>query len=93
MSDNLEYIRKEIDFLHRNANKWDHETQTKKAVVCYDLGEFARFYAHGRDFCKAQGAKDALQAIFSPQDSKAIPDLKKEAISAYQKILMDSYGR
>lgn len=63
----------------------------RKAVICYDLGEFARFYQNGRDFLDLHNAKAALTNIMA---SKAVtPELKKEAITAYQKVLMKNWGQ
>jgi hypothetical protein len=63
----------------------------RKAVICYDLGEFARFYALGRDFLTSKGAKTCLSYIMA---NKAVTaELKKEAITAYQKVLMKSWGQ
>lgn len=53
----------------------------KKAVVCFDLGEFARFFPQGRGFLEMNKAKDRLSALMT--DPTSSPELKKEAITAY----------
>lgn len=90
VSENLELIKKEITFLQENNKHNAADICTKRAVICFDLGEFARFFPHGRGYLEMSGAKEALQGIMG--DSQVTPELKKEAITAYQKILMKSWG-
>lgn len=63
----------------------------QQAVACYDLGEFARFFPLGQAYLEQKGAKMALASIMQSKHSS--PELKKEAITAYQKLLMNSYGQ
>lgn len=75
-----------------NSDNNSYEMQTKKAVICFDLGEFARCYVKGRDYLLGgSGGKEAIQAIMG--NKQVTPELKKEAITAYQKILMKGYGQ
>lgn len=62
----------------------------RKAVACFDLGEFARFFPSGKDFLEQRNTKTYLAELMSNQGSSA--ELKKEAITAYQKMLMHSWG-
>lgn len=64
---------------------------TMKAVACYDLGEFARFFPLGQAYLEQKGAKIHIAAIM--QNPNSSPELKKEAITAYQKLLMNSWGQ
>ena len=64
---------------------------TMKAIACYDLGEFARFYPRGKQILDAKDAKTYLAALMQAQNSSA--ELKKEAITAYQKLLMNAWGQ
>lgn len=43
-SENLELIKHEINFLRENASANSPEMCVKKAVICFDLGEFARYF-------------------------------------------------
>ena len=61
-----------------------------KAVACYDLGEFARFSPIGKEFLEDRNTKEHLAALMGDQNSSA--ELKKEAITAYQKMLMHAWG-
>lgn len=90
-TDNLEYIKMEIDYLNKMTSNNTHEVQVRKAVVCFDLGEFARYVKGGRTFLEFNNAKTQLSSIMA--DANASPELKKEAITAYQKILMKSWGQ
>lgn len=90
MSDNLEFIKTQI--AHLNSKALDVKSNAEAlAVICFDLGEFARFFPRGRDFVSQQGAKVPMMTLM--QHKEATPELKREAITAYQKILMKSYGQ
>jgi hypothetical protein len=93
IDENLTWINKEIEFLQMNADNHSYEMQIKKAVICFDLGEFARTFINGRKHLEnaGRGAKDAITAIMAGKN--VTPELKKEAITAYQKILMKGYGQ
>ena len=88
---NLELIAKEISFLNTYQDDLSPAMCEKKAVICYDLGEFARFYMHGREYLQGKMAKSVLATIMG--NKSATPELKKEAITAYQKILMKGWGQ
>ena len=49
-SDNLELIKQEINFLktQQEPGVTGHDLDTRKAVACFDLGEFARYFPSGR---------------------------------------------
>jgi hypothetical protein len=59
-------------------------------VACYDLGEFARFSPTGKTYLENKGAKEEIIKIMAAKE--ASPELKKEAITSYQRILMKSHG-
>ena len=62
-----------------------------KAVACYDLGEFARFFPMGKAYLEEKNAKVYIAELMSSPESSA--ELKKEAITAYQKLLMNAWGQ
>lgn len=62
-----------------------------KAVACYDLGEFARFFPLGKDYLEERSTKAYLAQLMGDPGSNA--ELKKQAITAYQKMLMHSWGQ
>jgi len=90
-SENLELIKTEISFLKANDHKNDNASCVKKAVICFDLGEFARYFPNGRNYLGGEGAKEVIAMIMG--NKNVTPELKKEAITAYQKILMTSWGQ
>ena len=61
-----------------------------KAVACYDLGEFAKYYQNAKTLLDSKGLKEKLTRLTSDQNNSA--DVKKEAITCYQKLLMSSYN-
>lgn len=65
--------------------------QTMKAVACYDIGEFARFFPMGKDHLELRNTKTHLTNLM--QDAGSSAELKKQAITAYQKMLMNSWGQ
>jgi len=52
-----------------------------KAIACYDLGEFARFYPRGKQILDAKDTRTHLARLMGHPSSSA--ELKKEAITAY----------
>ena len=62
-----------------------------KAIACYDLGEFARFYPRGKQILDAKNTREYLAELMGSNSSSA--ELKKEAITAYQKLLMHAWGQ
>lgn len=91
-ADNLACIDILIELLKVPQNSVAHgNVDTMKSVACYDLGEFARFFPLGQQYLESKGAKAAIGAIM--QNPQSSPELKKEAITAYQKLLMNSWGQ
>jgi V-type H+-transporting ATPase subunit H len=52
-----------------------------KAVACFDLGEFARYYHHGREFLERLNVKEKVSLLMRDPETSA--ELKKEAITCY----------
>jgi len=63
---------------------------TMLAVACYDLGEFARFFPTGKIYLENQNVKAKIAELMAQKESSA--ELKKEAITCYQKMLMNSWS-
>lgn len=65
IDENLTYINKEIQFLQEHLEDNSFKMCTKKAVICYDLGEFARFFSKGRTHLEnaGRGSKESLMTI------------------------------
>ena len=61
-----------------------------KAVACFDLGEFSRFYPHGKTFLEKLDVKSKMTELM--RDPKTSAEVKKEAITCYQKMLMNSWS-
>ena len=82
---NLDLI---TDLINIIKSKSKHITDTTKAVACYDLGEFARFYPKGKKYLDQENTRAEMTKIM--QSDKASAELKKEAIMCYQRILMEN---
>ena len=63
-------------------------TDRTKAVACYDLGEYAKFCRDGKQKLDSMNVRGEMTALM--QDEKVSAEVKKEAITCYQKILMDA---
>ena len=61
-----------------------------KAVACHDLGEFARFFPNGKTIVDRHNVKSKMTYLM--QSKMASSEVKKEAITCYQKILMNSWS-
>ena len=57
------------------------EDDRVKAVACFDLGEFSRFYHHGKEFLDRLGVKEKMTKLM--RDPKTSAEVKKEAITCY----------
>lgn len=60
------------------------------AVACFDIGEFAKFFRHGKEFLDKLGVKSKMANLMKADTVSA--QVKKEAITCYQKILADSWS-
>ena len=91
--ENLECIDIVISILDQapSANLDATALDTMKAVACFDLGEFARFFPLGKTYLEERQAKIKIAELMGSPHSSA--ELKKEAITAYQKLLMNSWGQ
>lgn len=70
------------------ADKRNNDTTL--SVACYDLGEFARFYPYGKNYLENANVKQHIAVLMAQKESSA--ELKKEAITCYQKMLMNSWS-
>ena len=61
-----------------------------KAVACHDLGEFARFFPTGKTILERHNVKAKMTYLM--QSKTASSEVKKEAITCYQKMLMNSWS-
>ena len=59
------------------------------AVACFDLGEFCRFSPNGKTILENCNVKDKMANLMGDRDVSA--EVKKEAITCYQKLLMGSW--
>lgn len=60
-----------------------------KAIACFDLGEFAKYFPYGRQFLDTLNLKTEIIKVMQRVGSSA--ELKKEAITCYQKLLMNTW--
>jgi V-type H+-transporting ATPase subunit H len=61
-----------------------------KAVACFDLGEFCRFYSQGKGILERKDVKTKMANLMKNPNVSA--QVKKEAITCYQKLLMGSWS-
>lgn len=52
-----------------------------KAVACFDLGEFCRFYPYGKELLERHNVKSKMANLMRDKDVSA--EVKKEAITCY----------
>lgn len=63
-AENLQCIDILIEILALPENHVHYQNiDVMKAVACYDLGEFARFFPLGQAYLETKGAKDRIAAI------------------------------
>ena len=83
--DNLDLIKILVEIV-KNETAPDQE----KAIACFDLGEFAKYFPFGRQFLEQLNLKVEIIKLMGRVNSSA--ELKKEAITAYQKLLMNTWS-
>lgn len=81
--ENLDLIKILVELL-------EHPDDRVKAISCFDLGEFARFFPFGRQYLDTMNIKIRIIQLMQVPGSTA--ELKKEAITCYQKLLMNSWS-
>ncbi len=81
--ENLDMIKVLVELL-------EHPDDRVKSIACFDLGEFARFFPFGRQYLDTLNLKVKIITLMQVQSSPA--ELKKEAITCYQKLLMTSWN-
>ena len=86
VKENLDLIKILAGYVEM-GNDIDDKT---KAIACFDLGEFARFYKFGRQYLDQLNLKEKIIMLMGQKTSSA--ELKKEAITCYQKLLMNSWN-
>ncbi|CAM9331660.1 unnamed protein product [Chrysoparadoxa australica] len=64
------------------------EDETVKAIACYDIGEFVRFYPSGRSIAKHLGAKDVVMDLVESEN----PEVRKHALQCVSKILVTNWA-
>ena len=83
--ENLDLIKVLIEFVEPS----DYDDR-EKAIACFDLGEFARFVPYGRNYLENLRVKEKIIMLMAIPSSSS--ELKKEAITCYQKLLMNSWS-
>ena len=63
---------------------------TVKAVACYDLGEFSKYVPNGKMILERHNVRVKMTELMGNQEVSA--EVKKEAITCYQKLLMTSWS-
>ena len=81
--ENLDLIKILVELL-------THDDDKVKSIACFDLGEFARFFPYGRQYLETLHLKEKIITLMGQTNSSA--ELKKEAITCYQKLLMNSWS-
>lgn len=66
------------------------DDDTVKAVACFDLGEFSKYYAHGKRYLEKYNIRMKMTELMG--NSMVSAEVKKEAITCYQKLLMGSWS-
>lgn len=80
--DNLELIRELVRIVQTSEN------ERSIAVALFDLGEFAKFFKFGRSILDEYQLKPAIYRMMSNTESA---DIKKEAITTLQKLIVTSW--
>jgi V-type H+-transporting ATPase subunit H len=75
--ENLDLIKILVKMVEPNNDVDDRS----KAIACFDLGEFARFFSFGRQILEQLNLKESIIMLMGMKTSTA--ELKKEAITCY----------
>jgi V-type H+-transporting ATPase subunit H len=79
--DNLDLIKELVELLNV-------ENERTIAVALYDLGEFAKYFPFGRSYLDNLGIKQVIYDVMQKSDSA---EIKKEAITCLQKLIVTSW--
>ena len=58
------------------------------AIACYDLGEFCRFYPHGRNIIDSLKVKETIMEKAKRSEDKSI---REQALLSLQKIMIQNW--
>ena len=64
------------------------ENERTVAVALYDLGEFAKYFPFGRSYLDNLGIKQVIYDVMQRSESA---EIKKEAITCLQKLIVTSW--
>lgn len=84
ISDNLKLIDKLV------VDCLASDDDTVKAVACFDLGEFSKYYKPGKLYLDKYNIRFKMTELMGNYNVSA--EVKKEAITCYQKLLMGSWS-
>ena len=59
-------------------------------MALFDLGEFAKYFNYGRSYLDKLGLKPKIYKLMQKTDSA---DIKKEAITCLQKLIVTSFDQ
>lgn len=79
--DNLDLIKDLVGLL-------EMENERTVAVALYDLGEFAKYFPFGRTYLDNLGIKPTIYEVMQKSESA---EIKKEAITCLQKLIVTSW--
>lgn len=79
--DNLDLIKELVGLL-------EVENERTVAVALYDLGEFAKYFPFGRSYLDNLGIKSVIYEVMQKSESA---EIKKEAITCLQKLIVTSW--
>lgn len=79
--DNLDLIKELVTLL-------EVENERTVAVALYDLGEFAKYFPFGRSYLDNLGIKQVIYDVMQKSESA---EIKKEAITCLQKLIVTSW--
>lgn len=86
--DNLDLIKILVEMLDQNPN--DENSAITIAIALFDLGEFAKYFSYGRVFLDKLMIKPKIYKLMQGSDN---PEIKKEAITCLQKLIVTAWDK
>lgn len=82
--------KEHLDLIKEMVHMLTEVNDSAKSVICYDLGEFAKYFPSGKQYLDNLKVKELVYEIM--KQPNASPELKKEGITCLQKMLLSSWG-
>jgi len=82
-----EFEWKEFQMIKQLISFLSHQDPTTVALACFDLGEFTRFYEHGKGIMTTLQGKQQIMGLLAHENA----EIQKAALKSSAKMLISNW--